>query len=52
MNDNITSSIIKYGKYEDRYNIIEKLNLKDYNLFIKTLNFENKSSLIIKNNQF
>ena len=26
MNDNITASIIKYGKYEDRYNIIEKLN--------------------------
>ena len=52
MNDNITASIIKYGKYEDRYNIIEKLNLKDYELFIKTLNFKNKSSLIIKNNQF
>ena len=31
---------------------IEKLNLKDYELFIKTLNFKNKSSLIIKNNQF
>ena len=52
MNDNITASIIKYEKYEDRYNIIEKLNLKDYELFIKTLNFKNKSSLIIKNNQF
>ncbi len=49
MNDNITASIIKYGKYEDRYNIINNLNIKDYESFIKNLNFENKSSLIIKN---
>ena len=25
MNDSITTSIIKYGKYEDRYNVIDKL---------------------------
>lgn len=48
MNDSITSSIIKYGKYDDRYNIIDKLNIKDYELFVNSLNFDNKSSLIIK----
>ena len=48
MNDSITTSIIKYGKYEDRYNVIDKLNIKDYELFINSLNFDNKSSLIIK----
>ena len=48
MNDSITSPIIKYGKYDDRYNIIDKLNIKDYELFVNSLNFDNKSSLIIK----
>lgn len=50
VNDSITSSIIKYGIYEDRYKIIDNLNLNDYNMFIKCLNFDNKSSLIIKKN--
>lgn len=50
MNDSLTSSIIKYGTYEDRYNVIDSLNLKDYELFVKYLNFDNKSSLIIKKN--
>lgn len=50
VNDSITSSITKYGIYEDRYKIIDNLNLNDYNMFIKCLNFDNKSSLIIKKN--
>lgn len=50
INDSITASIVKYGCYEDRYKIIDNLNLNDYGIFIKELNFDNKSSLIIKKN--
>ena len=54
-NINILEASLYVGTYK-KYNcnsLFGKwLNLKDYELFIKTLNIKNKSSLIIKNNQF
>ena len=50
MNDSIASSIIRYGEYKDRYECLDNLNINDYELFIKSLSFENKSSLVIKKN--
>ena len=50
INDIITNSIIRYGSYEDRYKLLNKLNMDDYKKFINHLNFDNKSSLVIKNN--
>lgn len=49
MNESVITSIIRYNKYSDRYKLIEKLNLNDYKLFVDSLNFNNKSSLIIRN---
>ena len=50
INDSITNSIIRYGKYEDRYKLLSKLNIEGYEKFINHLNFDNNSSFVIKNN--
>lgn len=50
INDSVTNSIIRYGKYEDRYKLLSKLNIDGYEKFINHLNFDNNSSFVIKNN--
>ena len=50
INDSITNSVIRYGKYEDRYKLLSKLNIDGYEKFINNLNFDNNSSFVIKNN--
>lgn len=50
INDSIVTSIIRYGKYEDRYKLLSKLNIEEYEKFINHLNFDNNSSFVIKNN--
>ena len=48
LNSNITSDIIRYGKFNDnKYNDIKNLNYKDFINFIKKIDFKNNSTLII-----
>lgn len=48
LNNNITSDIIRYGKFNDnKYNDIKNLNYKDFINFIKKIDFKNNSTLII-----
>ena len=48
LNSNITSDIIRYGKFnENKYNDIKNLNYKDFMNFIKKIDFKNNTTLII-----
>ena len=48
LNSNITSDIIRYGKFNDnKYNDIKNLNYKDFMNFIKKIDFKNNTTLII-----